>query len=168
MKKLPPNNHDSQRRDRILRISTMISCCLLPQTGWTWDALSAWKGAPGNVKLFTIQTWKTHPCGSKQCPAGGIWRIWQGSISRQGLLDTVYPLREHLNNVQLMVSGEYCEGVLPDTVCWTLLRRTWTMTARSLLNVCCAEFRYFLQIWGGTSLALPCDTKAVLRENYFS
>ena len=48
---------------------------------------------------------------SEQCPTDGVWRIWQGSVSRHGLLETVYPLREHLNNVQLMVSGEYCEGV---------------------------------------------------------
>ena len=32
-----------------------------------------------------------------------------GGVSRHGLLDTVYPLREHLNSVQSMVSGEYCE-----------------------------------------------------------
>ena len=38
-------------------------------------------------------------------------------------LDTVYPLREHLNSVQRMVSGGYCEGLFPDTVCWTLLRK---------------------------------------------
>ena len=45
-----------------------------------------------------------------------------GSVSRHGLLDTVYPLREHLNSVQLMVSGEDWEGVFPDTVCWTRFR----------------------------------------------
>ena len=40
-----------------------------------------------------------------------VWRIWQESVSRHGLLDTVYPLRiKHLNNVQLMVSGENCGG----------------------------------------------------------
>ena len=40
----------------------------------------------------------------------------QRGFSRHGLpsqrapLDTVYPLREHLNSVQGMVSGGYCEG----------------------------------------------------------
>ena len=44
--------------------------------------------------------------------ADGVWRTWQGSVSRPSLLDTVYPLRlKHLNIVQLMVSGDYCEGV---------------------------------------------------------
>ena len=55
----------------------------------------------------------------------------QTGFSRHGLhpqrapLDTVYPLREHLNSVQRMVSGGYCEGLFPDTVCWTRLRNTW-------------------------------------------
>ena len=55
----------------------------------------------------------------------------QTGFSRHGLalqrapLDTVYPLREHLNSVQGMVSGGYCEGLFPDTVCWTQLRNTW-------------------------------------------
>ena len=55
----------------------------------------------------------------------------QTGFSRHGLppqrapLDTVYPLREHLNSVQRMVSGGYCEGLFPDTVCWTQLRNTW-------------------------------------------
>ena len=49
----------------------------------------------------------------------------QTGFSRHGLppqrapLDTVYPLREHLNSVQRMVFGGYCEGLFPDTVCWT-------------------------------------------------
>ena len=55
----------------------------------------------------------------------------QTGFSRHGLppqrapLDTVYALREHLNSVQRMVSGGYCEGLFPDTVCWTRLRNTW-------------------------------------------
>ena len=55
----------------------------------------------------------------------------QTGFSRHGLppqrapLDTVYPPREHLNSVQGMVSGGYCEGLFPDTVCWTRLRNTW-------------------------------------------
>ena len=58
----------------------------------------------------------------------------QRGFSRHGLppqrapLDTVYPLREHLNSVQGMVSGVYCEGLLPDTVCWTRLRNTWLLS----------------------------------------
>ena len=61
---------------------------------------------------------------------------WQGSVSRQGSkdtvyplrklpplpLDTVYPLKDHLSNLQRMVSGGYCEGLFPDTVCCTRLR----------------------------------------------
>ena len=52
----------------------------------------------------------------------------QTGFSRHGLppqrapLDTAYPLRKHLNSVQRMVSGGYCEGLFPDTVCWTRLR----------------------------------------------
>ena len=55
----------------------------------------------------------------------------QTGFSRHGLppqrapLDTVYRLREDLNSVQRMVSGGYCEGLFPDTVCWTRLRNTW-------------------------------------------
>ena len=55
----------------------------------------------------------------------------QTGFSRHGLppqkapLDTVYPLREHLNSVQRRVSGGCCEGLFPDTVCWTRLRNTW-------------------------------------------
>ena len=48
-----------------------------------------------------------------------------GLPPQRALLDTVYPLREHLNSVQRMVSGGYCEGSFPDTVCWTRLRNTW-------------------------------------------
>ena len=68
----------------------------------------------------------------------------QTGFSRHGLppqrapLDTVYPLREHLNSVQRRVSGGYCEGLFPDTVCWTRLRNTWvlshTFTWQSLAN----------------------------------
>ena len=45
----------------------------------------------------------------------------QAGFSRHGLppqrapLDTAYPLREHLNSVQRMVSGGHCEGLFPDT-----------------------------------------------------
>ena len=59
----------------------------------------------------------------------------QTGFSRHGLpprrapLDTVYPLREHLNSVQRRVSGGYCKGLFPDTVCWTRLRNTWQMEA---------------------------------------
>ena len=55
----------------------------------------------------------------------------QTGFERHGLppqrapLDTAYPLREHLNSVQRMVSGGYCEGLFPDTVCRTRLRNTW-------------------------------------------
>ena len=52
----------------------------------------------------------------------------QTGFERHGLppqrapLDTVYPLRDHLNSVQRMVSGGYSEGLFPNTVCWTRLR----------------------------------------------
>ena len=48
----------------------------------------------------------------------------QTGFERHGLppqrapLDTVYPLKDHLNSVQR-------EGLFPDTVCWTRLRNTW-------------------------------------------
>ena len=64
--------------------------------------------------------------GPAKCLEVGVWRIGreglQTGFSRHGLplqralLDTVYPLREHLNSVQRMVSGGYCEGLLLDTV----------------------------------------------------
>ena len=63
----------------------------------------------------------------------------QRGFERHGLppqrtpLDTVYPLREHLNSVQRMVSGGYCEGLFPDTVCWTRLRNTWWHLCRTKL-----------------------------------
>ena len=49
---------------------------------------------------------------------------------------SVYPLREHLNSVQGMVSGGYCvtEGLFPDTVCWTRLRNTWVFSATRTPN----------------------------------
>ena len=62
----------------------------------------------------------------------------QTGFSRHGLppqrapLDTVYPLREHLNSVQRMVSGGYCEGLFPDMVCWTRLRNTWRKPVQTL------------------------------------
>ena len=57
----------------------------------------------------------------------------QTGFSRHGLapqrapLDTVYPLREHLNSVQRMASGGCCEGLFPDTVCWTRLIKNLLM-----------------------------------------
>ena len=48
-----------------------------------------------------------------------------GECLQTRLLDEVHPLREHLNNVQLIVSGKYREGVFPDTVCCLRLRNTW-------------------------------------------
>ena len=68
----------------------------------------------------------------QQMVSGGlVGEGLQTGFSRHGLppqrapLDTVYPLREHLNSVPRMVSGRHCEGLLPDTVCWTRLRNTW-------------------------------------------
>ena len=60
----------------------------------------------------------------------------QTGFERHGLspqrapLDTVYPLREHLNSVHGMVSGGYCEGLFSDTVCWTRLRNTWQFATK--------------------------------------
>ena len=51
-------------------------------------------------------------------------RKLQGSVSRHGLLDSVYHLREHANNIRLMVSGEYFEGVFPRH---DVLRNTWVL-----------------------------------------
>ena len=58
-----------------------------------------------------------------ECPQTGFEK--HGSPPQRAPVDTVYPLRDHLNNVQPMVSGEYCEGLFPDAVCWTRLRNTW-------------------------------------------
>ena len=87
------------------------------------------------VPLPLRKYYDNYPCVSKQCPADGVWRIGravsQTGFERHGLppqralLDTVYPLRDHLNSVQRMVSGGYCEGLFPDTVCWTQWRNTW-------------------------------------------
>ena len=55
----------------------------------------------------------------------------QTGFDRHGLppqrdpLDTVHPVREHLNSVQRMLSGGYCEGLSPDMVYLTRLRNTW-------------------------------------------
>ena len=68
------------------------------------------------------------PSVSKECPPDGVRRMLQVSVSRHDLLDPGYPQRESLNNVQMTVSGECCEGVLPDTVCWTRLRNTWQVS----------------------------------------
>ena len=91
------------------------------------------------------------PCVSKQCPADGVWRIGRGGSpdgsSRHGLppqrapLDTVYPLRKHLHSVQRMVSGGYCEGLFPDTVCWTRLRNTWNFGRKKSHHVMDASCR---------------------------
>ena len=64
------------------------------------------------------------------------WECFQTGFERHGLpperalLDTVYPLRDHLSSVQRTVSGGYSEGLFPDTVCWTRLRNTWDRTAK--------------------------------------
>ena len=76
----------------------------------------------------------------------------QTGFSRHGLppqrapLDTVYPLREHLNSVQRMVSGGYCEGLFPDTVCWTRLRNTWKIITNTIM---------FYASWGPIFLETP-------------
>ena len=66
------------------------------------------------------------PFQAKKCPADGVWRIRRGEVPPDAACWTrLNPSKEHLNNVQLMVSGESCEGVFPDTACWTRLRNTW-------------------------------------------
>ena len=85
---------------------------------------------------------------------------WQGRVSRQGSQDTVYPFREHLNSVQRMVSGGYCEGLFPDTVCWTQLRNTWERIP--LRNS--QEFPA-ITVTFGTSLALYRGQKGLSLEN---
>ena len=60
---------------------------------------------------------------------------WQGSVSR-GVRKTRFtpsessaghglPLQRAPKQCQRMVSGGCCEGLFPDTVCWTRLRNTW-------------------------------------------
>ena len=86
-------------------------------------------GHPGRPDLIYV-----HVCQNsvQQMVSGGLaGEVLQTGFSRHCLppqrapLDTVYPLREQLNSVQRMVSGGYCEGLFPDTVCWTRLRNTW-------------------------------------------
>ena len=67
----------------------------------------------------------------------------QGSVSRQGSRWTrltpsetsaghgLRPQRAPKQCPAIMVSGGCCEGLFPDTVCWTRLRNTWTSTLRS-------------------------------------
>ena len=80
----------------------------------------------------------------------------QARFSRHGLppqrapLDTVYPLREHLNSVQRMVSGGCCEGLFPDTVCWTRLRNTWFL---------CNDDALFTSLCLNTVLGLQTDVE---------
>ena len=45
---------------------------------------------------------------NRWCLVNSAGECLQTRFARHGL-----PLREHLNSVQLMVSGEYCEGVFP-------------------------------------------------------
>ena len=93
----------------------------------------------------------------------------QTGFSRHGLppqrapLDTVYPLREHLNNVQRRVSGGCCEGLFPDTVCWTRLRNTmsWLIPFPDFFCNCFCNFY-------GNSLRhrfFFCNSHAVLGES---
>ena len=116
-----------------------------------------------------------HPCVSnsvQQMVSGELaGEGLQIGFSRHGLppqrapLDTVYPLREYLNSVQGMVSGGYCEGLFPDTVCWTRLRnKTHGHTSAKVsrhhepyrdTNWCCIY--YFLPRRGHT-FAKYCDT----------
>ena len=81
-------------------------------------------------------TWTCHVYlnSVQQMVSGGLaGEGLQTGFSRHGLpsqrapLDMVYPLREHLNSVQQMVCGGYCEGLFPDTACWTRLRNTNTL-----------------------------------------
>ena len=64
-----------------------------------------------------------------ECLQTGFKR--HSSPPQRAPLDTVYPLRDHLNSVQRMVSGRYCEGLFPDTVCWTRLRNTWNQSKQT-------------------------------------
>ena len=52
-----------------------------------------WQGPP-EIRYFAfISLDFLNPCVSKQCPTEGVWGIWQGSASKHGLVDTVYPLK---------------------------------------------------------------------------
>ena len=74
----------------------------------------------------------------------------QTRFAGHGLLDTVYPLREHLNNAHVMVSGECCGGALPDTFCWARLRSAISNTCR----------RY-----GSYGLQVPTKAQADFKSN---
>ena len=61
---------------------------------------------------------------SRWCPENVAGECLQTRFARHSAQLNRLPIREHLNNVQLMVSEEYCEGKFPDTICWTQLRNT--------------------------------------------
>ena len=93
-----------------------------------WGGAKPWS-AHRELGIFHLQNHHVYPNSVQQIVSGELaGEGLQTGFSRHGLphqrdlLDTVYPLREHLNSVQRMLSGGYCEGLFPDTVCWTRLR----------------------------------------------
>ena len=108
------------------------------QQTWTFRNLNCSGTSPTPPPHFQPY-WENRPfspCVSKQRPADGLWRIWQG-VSPDRVRKTRFtpsessaghglpPQRPPLNSVQRMVCRGYCEGSFPDTVCWTRLRNTW-------------------------------------------
>ena len=69
---------------------------------------------------------------ARECLQTGFER--HGLPPQRAPLDMVYPLKDHLNSVQRMVSGGCCEDLFPDTACWTQLRNTWFTNTLLLLN----------------------------------
>ena len=78
---------------------------------------------------------------AEECLQTGFER--HGLPSEKAPLDTVYPLRELLNSVQRTVSRGYCEGLFPDTGCWTRLRNTWYL----IQNRWCSEFVTYVYVY---------------------
>ena len=96
---------------------------------------------------------------AKQCPTDGVWRIGRGvspdKVRRHGLppqrapLDTVYPLREHQNNVQRILWGFVSRHGLLDTVkkhmaiesdyCLHPLNRIWGFSPPNMCTTQCLE-----------------------------
>ena len=102
-------------------------------SSWIFLGHFPWEKLAGKNPPKKVQDLEGNfPVLSKQCPADGVWRIGRGgspdrvlktrSTPSKSSAGHGLPLREHLNSAQRMVPGGCCEGLFPDTVCWTRLK----------------------------------------------
>ena len=135
------------------KFTTSLSCAWSLRTSGFWGFFSYGRGcmvlplachgtpsvgrdsvlscATSHVRLNSVQQMVSGESAG-ECLQTGFER--RGLPPQRAPLGTVYPLREHLNSVQRMVSGGCCEGLFPDTVCWTRFRNTWTSSCRAMLS----------------------------------